>query len=359
MAPVVLELRRYSDLADTLLVSTGQHREMLAQALGTFGLEPNFDLEIMSHGQTLAQITTRALEGIDRLLEEIQPDWVLAQGDTTTTFAASLAAFYQRIPFGHIEAGLRTDSIDSPFPEEFNRRASGLLSTMHFAPTPSAAQNLLQERCPAPSVFVTGNTGIDALTYVTEHSNTEWFPEWSGRVILLTTHRRENWGDPQRQIGRACRQLVEEHDDVLLVCPLHKNPVVREALTETLSGHERIKLIEPPEYEAFAKLMQRSTIVLTDSGGVQEEAPTFGLPVLVLRPSTERPEGVSAGIAALVGTDPDSILSAARPLLNSPEAYAKMAAVRSPYGDGRASARIRYSLLCRMGLKSPEEAMWS
>lgn len=357
-APVVLELRRYPEV-ETILVSTGQHREMLAQALGAFGLLPDHDLGIMAHGQTLAQVTTRALEGIDGLLEKLKPDWVLAQGDTTTTFVASLAAFYRRIPFGHIEAGLRTDSIDNPFPEEFNRRASGLLSKLHFAPTTWAAENLVREGHSASQVFVTGNTGIDALHHVAATSKADWFPEHAGRVVLLTTHRRENWGETQRGIATSCRQLVEDFPDVLLVVPMHKNPVVREVLEPILGGHPRIKLIEPPEYMDFVKLMQRSTLILTDSGGVQEEAPTFGIPVLVLRDTTERPEGVHAGVAKLIGTQPSTVLNEARILLTDDAEYRTMAQSRSPYGDARACERIRMVLLRELGVASPEVPMWS
>ncbi len=357
-APVVLELRRFSEI-ETILVSTGQHREMLSQALGAFGLKPDHDLDIMAHGQTLAQVTTRALAGIDLLLDEIKPDWVLAQGDTTTTFVASLAAFYRRIPFGHIEAGLRTESIDNPFPEEFNRRASGLLSKLHFAPTSWAAENLVREGVPGANVFVTGNTGIDALHHVASTSKAEWFPEHTGRVVLLTTHRRENWGDIQKGIAQSCRQLIEDFDDILLVVPMHKNPIVREALEPVLGNHPRIKLIEPPEYMDFVKLMQRSTLILTDSGGVQEEAPTFGIPVLVLRDTTERPEGVHAGVAKLIGTNPSTVLNEARLLLTDDAAYKLMAQSRSPYGDARACERIRFVLAQACHITTPEVAMWT
>ncbi len=357
-APVVLELRKYPEV-ECILVSTGQHREMLAQALSAFGLAPDYDLDIMVHGQTLAQVTTRALEGIDSLLEKLKPQWVLAQGDTTTTFVASLAAFYRQVPVGHIEAGLRTDRIDRPFPEEFNRRAAALVSRLHFAPTSRAAENLIREGMSAASTFVTGNTGIDALHHVAAISEAEWFPEHKGRVVLLTTHRRENWGESQKGIASAVRQLVDDFSDVLLVVPMHRNPIVREALEPILGSHDRIKVIEPPDYMDFVKLMQRSTLILTDSGGVQEEAPTFGVPVLVLRNTTERPEGVHAGVAKLVGTEPTVVLNESRILLTDDDAYKAMAQARSPYGDARACERIRFILLRELGVESPEVPMWT
>jgi UDP-N-acetylglucosamine 2-epimerase (non-hydrolysing) len=357
MAPVVLELRRFSDV-DTVLVSTGQHREMLSTALAAFGLTPDEDLAIMQHGQTLAQVTARSVTGLDALYERLKPAWVLGQGDTTTVFAAAVTAFYRQIPFGHVEAGLRTDSIDNPFPEEFNRRAAGLVAGLHFAPTDWAADNLRHEDKPESDIFVTGNTGIDAVLRTAETFSENWYPEHQGRVVLLTTHRRENWGEPQKAIARAARRLVQEFPDVLLVVPMHKNPQVREVLTNVLGSMERVEMIEPPEYGRFVKLMQRSTIILSDSGGVQEEAPAFGLPVLVLRTTTERPEGVTAGTAKLVGTDENAIYSEAHALLSSDEAFRKMANAVSPYGDGKASARIRYVLLKRMGIETPEVPMW-
>ncbi len=357
-APVVLELKKFPEV-ETVLVSTGQHREMLAQALGAFGLTPDHDLDIMTHGQTLAQVTSRALNGIDQLLADLQPQWVVAQGDTTTTFVAALAAFYRQIPFAHVEAGLRTDTIDNPFPEEFNRRAAGQVSRMHFPPTSWAADNLRVERVPDDRIFVTGNTGVDALHHVASMPGKKWFPEHRGRLVLLTTHRRENWGDPQRDIASAARRLVDAHEDVLLVCPMHRNPTVREVLVSALGDHPRVRLIEPPDYLEFVPLMQRAHVILTDSGGVQEEAPTFGVPVLVLRETTERPEGVTAGVAQLVGTDPERIFEEGNRLLSDPSAHATMAQARSPYGDRRASQRIRCLLLKTLSIESPEESMWS
>ncbi len=355
-APVVKELRRF-DAVDTLLVATGQHREMLAQALAAFDLSADRDLAIMQHGQTLAQVTCRALEGLDGVLDELKPDYVMAQGDTSTTFVASLAAFYRGIDFGHIEAGLRTHTIKNPFPEEFNRRATALIATHHFPPTRWAAANLEREGI-VDDVYVTGNTGIDAVLQIAGSENQSWFAEHPGRVVLLTTHRRENWGDPQRRIARAARKLLDSHDDVLLVVPMHRNPQVRDVLTAELGDHSRVRLIEPPDYAPFVKLMQRSTLILTDSGGVQEEAPAFGIPVLVLRDTTERPEGVDAGAAKLVGTDEQAIVSEGLSLLEDPATYAAMAHAISPYGDGRAAARIRSTVLRHLGVDSPVEAMW-
>lgn len=358
-APVVCELRRYAEVADTAIVATGQHREMLQQALEAFGLTADIDLAIMKHGQTLAEVTSRALEGLDKALETLKPDYVIAQGDTTTTFVASLAAFYRHIPFGHVEAGLRTDTIWNPFPEEFNRRATGLIAKHHFAPTAWAADNLRKEGKDESSIYVTGNTGIDAVLTVAEQMEQSWYPEHPGRVLLLTTHRRENWGEPQERIARAARTLIEETPDAILVVAMHRNPQVREMLRSVLDGVPRVHLIEPPDYAEFVKLMQRSTLILTDSGGVQEEAPAFAKPVLVLRETTERPEGVHAGAAKLVGTEYDAIVREARTLLNNPEAYASMAHATSPYGDGKAAARIRYLVLRDLGVTSPEVPMWA
>ena len=358
VAPVVLEMRRFSEI-DTVLVSTGQHREMLTQALAAFSLAPDRDLAIMKHGQTLAEVTSRALEGLDQLFGELRPDIVLAQGDTTTTFVSALNAFYRQIPFGHIEAGLRTDTIDNPFPEEFNRRASGLVAKLHLAPTRWAADNLLREGKSPESVFVTGNTGIDAVRLAADVHREGWFPEHTGRVVLLTTHRRENWGDPQERIAMAALEVTDKFEDVLLVVPMHKNPQVRETLTGILGNHPRVRLIEPPDYAPFVKLMKRSTLILSDSGGVQEEAPAFGIPVLVLRDTTERPEGVDAGTAKLVGTDRERIISEATSLLSDAQAFEKMAKAVSPYGDGKASQRIRYVVAKELGVATPQEHMWT
>jgi UDP-N-acetylglucosamine 2-epimerase (non-hydrolysing) len=358
VAPVVQELRKFANEVDTVLVSTGQHREMLTQSLAAFHMQPDEDLAIMQHGQTLAQVTSRALTGLDELIDKHQPAMILAQGDTTTTFVASLNSFYRQIPFGHIEAGLRTDTIDNPFPEEFNRRAASLTASLHFPPTRWAAENLRREGRTPESIFVTGNTGIDAVLAMGSNIQTIWFPEWEGRIILLTTHRRENWGEPQRQIAHAALRLLDEFPDLLLVVPMHRNPQVREVLTGVLGEHPRARLIEPPDYGDFVPLMKRSTIILSDSGGVQEEAPAFGIPVLVLRDTTERPEGCEAGTAKLVGTEENRIYTEAHVLLSNEHAYRLMAQAVSPYGDGKASARIRYVVLRHLGIESEEVPMW-
>lgn len=357
-APAVVEFQKFPDQVETVLVSTGQHREMLKQALGAFGLVPHHDLDVMAHGQTLAGVTQKVLGGLDSIFEQERPDLVFAQGDTTTTFVAGLASFYRRIPFAHIEAGLRTPDIFNPFPEEFNRRAVGLFAAIHFPPTQWSADNLRREGIPDAQIFVTGNTGIDAVLHTAESVQKDWYPEWSGRIVLLTTHRRENWGDPQRQIARAALKLVEAFPDTKLVVAMHKNPAVRETLTSVLAGHDRIDLIEPPDYAEFVKLMQRAHLILTDSGGVQEEAPTFGIPVLVLRTTTERPEGVERGTAQLVGTGEDDVFYAGAKLLGDEGSYRQMAQAVSPYGDGKAAARIRFAALRWLGVESPPEAMW-
>ncbi|QYK54548.1 MAG: UDP-N-acetylglucosamine 2-epimerase (non-hydrolyzing) [Fimbriimonadaceae bacterium] len=357
-APVVVEFQKHPELVETILISTGQHKEMLWQALDAFGLKPDHDLEVMQHGQSLAGVTQKILGGLDQLFEQLQPQMVFAQGDTTTTFVAGLAAFYRQIPYAHVEAGLRTPDIFNPFPEEFNRRAVGLFARLHFPPTEWAADNLRREGIPNEQIFVTGNTGIDAVHHTAETHSKEWYTDWPGRIVLLTTHRRENWGEPQKQIARAVCNLVDEFPDIRVVVAMHKNPAVRETLTAILGNHERIDLIEPPDYADFVKLMQQSNLILTDSGGVQEEAPSFGVPVLVLRTTTERPEGVDAGTARLIGTDEQLVFDSARELLASEDAYRAMANSVSPYGDGQAAARIRYIALKELGVDSPAEQMW-
>jgi len=347
MAPIVKDLQRFPERFDTRVVVTGQHREQLDQVLRVFDIAPHRDLAIMQHGQTLAQITTRALNGLDEALSEEKPGVVLAQGDTSTTFVASLAAFYHRVPFGHVEAGLRTDNPYDPFPEEMNRRLTGAIASFHFAPTPQARENLLRENIPASRIWVTGNTGIDALLSVAAQPYTFDDPllrsivESDRRLVLVTAHRRENLGEPLANICRAVAQLAEEFTDCEMVYAIHKNPAVRDIARPILEGKARIQLVEPPEYVPFVKLMQRSALILTDSGGVQEEAPSLGVPVLVLRKTTERPEGVEAGVAKLVGTDTETIVRESRVLLTDAAARGKMARSINPYGDGSAAARIR------------------
>jgi UDP-N-acetylglucosamine 2-epimerase len=358
MAPVVLELQRYEPHLRVTVVVTGQHREMLDQVLQVFRITPHHDLNIMQHGQTLTQITVRVLEGLDALLREQKPHVLLAQGDTTTTFVAALAAFYHQVAFGHVEAGLRTYHKYNPFPEEMNRRLAGVLADFHFAPTPKARENLLQEGVKPDSIWVTGNTGIDALLMVAEQPYPVTDPllqqamESPLRTILLTAHRRENWGEPLHRICTAVKQLVERFQDIQVVFPMHRNPLVRQIATEVLGGVSRIVLTEPPDYAPFVKLMQHSTLILTDSGGVQEEAPSLGKPVLVLRETTERPEGVEAGTARLVGTDTERIVEEASRLLTDEEAYEQMARAVNPYGDGKAAQRIRQVLFEHFGVNA-------
>jgi UDP-N-acetylglucosamine 2-epimerase (non-hydrolysing) len=346
MAPVVLELQRSPRDFEVRVVVTGQHREQLDQVLRVFELTPDHDLAIMTHGQTLAQITTRALEGLDADLQAHTADICLAQGDTTTTFVAGLAAFYHKVPFGHVEAGLRTRNLYDPFPEEMNRRLASELATWHFAPTEPARQNLLAEGIPADSIYVTGNTSIDALRSVASREFTFDDPTLNGivaggqRLILVTAHRRENWGEPMADIARALGQLAAEFADCEIVVAMHRNPIVRDTLIPLLGAVPRVHLIEPPDYVPFVKLMQRSTLILTDSGGVQEEAPSLGVPILVLRQTTERPEGVTAGNAKLIGTDTDAIVREARLLLTDSQRHAQMAGGANPYGDGSAAQRI-------------------
>jgi len=358
MAPVVLALRKDPSV-NTRLVSTGQHREILLDALASFGLAPDSDFAIMQHGQTLASVTSRALDALDADLVANPVQLVISQGDTTTAFVAGLAAFYRGIPFAHVEAGLRTTSVKNPFPEEFNRRAAGLIADLHFAPTTWARDNLLREGKDPETVFVTGNTGIDAVLQTAARDGADWYSEHPGRVILLTTHRRENWGEPQARIARAARRILDETPDALLVAALHPNPHVRATVEPILRDHPRVRLIEPPDYARFVKLMQRSALILSDSGGVQEEAPAFGVPVLVLRDNTERPEGVTAGTAQLVGTNDQEIFREAVRLLSDSTQYERMAKAVSPYGDGRASERIRYEALRYLGIESNREEMWA
>ena len=346
MAPVVQELRRFPDLFAVRVVVTGQHREQLDQVLRVFEITPDHDLAIMQHGQTLTDITVRSLTGLDADLKAHPADICLAQGDTSTTFVAGLAAFYHKVPFGHVEAGLRTGNAYDPFPEEMNRKLASELATWHFAPTDWAQGNLLQEGIPADRIFVTGNTSIDALSSVASKSVEIEDPilraiiDGDRRLILVTAHRRENWGEPMANIGMALKRISEEFPDTEIVVALHKNPVVRETLLPLLQNRPRITLIEPPDYAPFVKLMQRSTLILTDSGGVQEEAPTLGVPILVLRQTTERPEGVEAGTAKLIGTDSDVIVRESRLLLTDSELHARMSRAANPYGDGSAAERI-------------------
>ena len=354
MAPVVRALMRHSDAIETRTLVTAQHREMLDQVLHLFRITPDYDLNIMAAGQTLFDITSRAMLGINEVFQKERPDLVLVHGDTTTTFAGALAAYYHQIPVGHVEAGLRTHDIYSPFPEEMNRRLTGGIATLHFAPTATAHANLRAEGIPEGRIFITGNTVIDALHHTVRPDYV--LPAELGsvdfaehRVLLVTTHRRENLGEPMRHVYRAIRDIIEELDDVEVIFPVHRNPKVREIVREELGGLERVHLIDPLDYEPFANLMARVDIVLTDSGGIQEEAPSLGKPVLVLRDTTERPEAVTAGTVRLVGTDEQRVYDETMRLLTEPTAYTHMAEAVNPYGDGKASRRIIEAILYHAG----------
>jgi len=354
MAPLVHELRKHSSDIDSIVTVTAQHRQMLDQVLEAFDIVPDYDLNIMRDRQTLAQVTTKSLEGVDKVLKEVRPDIVLVHGDTTTTFVASLAAFYNQIAVGHVEAGLRTWNKYSPYPEEINRQLTGIIADLHFAPTKKAYENLVSENKKPDSIFITGNTAIDALnTTVIDHYNHEILRKvGSDRMILLTAHRRENLGDSMRNMFRAIKRIVNEHKDVQVVYPVHLNPAVREVADEILGNASRIHLIEPLGVLDFHNFASRSFLILTDSGGIQEEAPSLGVPVLVLRNTTERPEGIEAGTLKLVGTNEEQIYSMTSELLNNPKEYEKMAKASNPYGDGRASYRIVQAILYYFGRRN-------
>ena len=342
MAPLVLELEKQPEHFESIVTVTAQHRQMLDQVLEIFSITPDHDLNIMKDRQTLIDVTTRGLEGLDKVMKEVQPDIVLVHGDTTTTFIAGLAAFYNKIVVGHVEAGLRTWNKYSPYPEEMNRQLTGVMADLHFAPTPKSAQNLLNENKPEDAIFITGNTAIDALTTTVkdEYSHPVLDQLGDDRLILLTAHRRENLGEPMRNMFKAVKRIVEEHDDVQVIYPVHLNPVVREIADEILGNDPRIQLIEPLDVYDFHNFASRAHLILTDSGGVQEEAPSLGVPVLVLRDTTERPEGIEAGTLKLAGTEEETIYGLAKELLTDQEAYEKMAKAANPYGDGQASKRI-------------------
>ncbi len=353
MAPLVLELQKRSSEFESIVTVTAQHREMLDQVLEIFNITPDYDLNIMKKQQTLAQITTRALEGLDEVMKETQPDIVLVHGDTSTTFVASLAAFYNQIAVGHVEAGLRTWNKYSPYPEEMNRQLTGVMADLHFAPTEKSKQNLLNENKREETIFVTGNTAIDALKTTVDESYTSEVLDSLGddRLVLVTAHRRENLGENMNQMFRAIKRLVEAHDDVQVIYPVHLNPVVQNTAKEILGNDDRIKLIEPLGVVDFHNFAARAHLILTDSGGVQEEAPSLGVPVLVLRDTTERPEGIEAGTLKLAGTDEDTIFDLANELLSDESAYNKMARASNPYGDGEASKRIADAIIAYMKRK--------
>lgn len=362
MAPVIKECGKYQEFLEILVVVTGQHRQMLDQVLRLFEIDPDYDLGIMEANQTLTSIVTKTLKGIEEIILNERPDLILVQGDTSTAFAAGLSAYYYKVPLGHIEAGLRTFDKWQPYPEEINRKLLTSLADLHFPPTKSAMDNLLREQVPREEIALTGNTVIDALLEVAKRkfdlSSTGIRLTPGKKIVLVTTHRRENWGAPLRGICTAIKTIAERfHEQVEIVLPVHKNPTVSTVVNEVLGNVPNVLLTEPLDYEPFIHLLKASYLVLTDSGGIQEEAPSLGKPVLVMRDKTERPEAVLAGTVKLVGSDTDLIVTEASKLLGDEAEYAKMSQATNPYGDGRASSRIIYSILHYFGMadNGPEE----
>ncbi|MFZ5986109.1 MAG: non-hydrolyzing UDP-N-acetylglucosamine 2-epimerase [Bacillota bacterium] len=356
MAPLVKELKKYDEI-ETIVCVTAQHRQMLDQVLRIFEIDADYDLDIMKNKQTLIDITTRALEGLSTVLDESKPDVVLVHGDTTTTFVGSLAAFYKKISVGHVEAGLRTCDKYFPYPEEINRKLTGVLTDIHFAPTITNKNNLLREGVSEDRIYITGNTVIDAIKttvkkdYSFEDGKLKSIDTLGKRVITVTAHRRENLGDPLYNICRALKYIADSYDDIEVIYPVHLNPAVQETAREVLGGHRRVHLIDPLDVQDMHNLMDKSYLILTDSGGMQEEAPSLGKPVLVLRNETERPEAVTAGTVKLAGTDKDNIIALTKELLDNQNEYDKMAKAVNPYGDGLASKRIAEALLYEFRLK--------
>ena len=348
MAPLVIELKSRPEIACTVCV-TAQHREMLDQVLEAFAIVPEYDLNIMQHGQTLSDITARVLKGLEDVIREVQPDIVLVHGDTTTTFAGALAAFYQQVAIGHVEAGLRTYNKYSPYPEEMNRQFVSAMADMNFAPTAKSRDNLLREGRRAESIYVTGNTAIDAMRTTVRPDYADELTDWAAgsRLITLTAHRRENLGDPMRGMFRAIRRILDKYEDIKVIYPVHLNPKVKSVAEECLGDCERVKLIPPLEVIQFHNLLAHSYLILTDSGGIQEEAPSLGKPVVVLRDTTERPEGIEAGTLKLAGTDEERIFEIVDELLSDREEYERMSHASNPYGDGYASRRIADAIVER------------
>jgi len=363
MFPIISEIKKLPHLIDYRIIVSGQHREMLDQMLGIFQINPDYDLDIMEQGQSLSNITNHSLLGIEKILKKEKPSMVLVQGDTTTTFTGALAAFYQKIRIGHIEAGLRTNNKYYPFPEEINRHLTSVLTDLHFAPTRQSYENLLSEGVKSEDIFISGNTVIDALFLMVKENyifrepllkNEKIFKK---KIILVTMHRRENWGEPLRKTCRAINKIIDKHSDVSVIFPLHKNPEIRRNVKEILQNRKNILLLDTLDYDDMINLMSRSYIILTDSGGIQEEAPSLGKPVLVLRDETERPEAVEAGVVKLIGTDEERIFSEIGLVLNSREKYMEMSKSINPYGDGKASERIVKKILYNFNLidQSPTE----
>lgn len=341
MAPLVKELGKREDM-ESIVCVTAQHRQMLDQVLHAFEIHPDFDLDIMKQGQTLSEITARVLQGLEKVIAQVKPHMILVHGDTTTTFAGALAAYYSQVAVGHVEAGLRTYDKYSPFPEEMNRQFVGCVADLHFAPTQLSRENLLKEGKRPETILVTGNTAIDAMETTVRQDYSDPILDWAqgSRLLVLTAHRRENLGEPMHRMFRAIRRITKEFPDTKVVYPVHLNPLVQKAADEELGGNDRIRLVAPMEVIEFHNLLARSTLILTDSGGVQEEAPSLGKPVIVLRDTTERPEGIAAGTLKLAGTQEETLYSMIRELLTDENEYKRMSNASNPYGDGRASARI-------------------
>ena len=361
--PIISEIKKYPHLIDYKIIVSGQHREMLDQMLGIFQINPDYDLDIMEQGQSLSNITNYSLLGIEKILKKERPSMVLVQGDTTTTFTGALAAFYQKIRIGHIEAGLRTHNKYYPFPEEINRHITSVLTDFHFAPTRQSYENLLSEGVKSEDIFISGNTVIDALflmvkeNYIFRETSLKDKKIFKKKIILVTMHRRENWGEPLKKTCRAINKIIDKHSDVSVIFPLHKNPEIRSNVKKILQNRKNILLLDTLDYDDMINLMSKSYIILTDSGGIQEEAPSLGKPVLVLRDETERPEAVEAGVVKLIGTDKERIFNEIDLVLNSREKYMEMSKSINPYGDGKASERIVKKILYNFNLidQSPDE----
>ncbi|MED4601488.1 UDP-N-acetylglucosamine 2-epimerase (non-hydrolyzing) [Paenibacillus validus] len=354
MAPLVKELEKHSEQIESLVCVTAQHRQMLDQVLDIFNIKPNYDLDVMKDRQTLNEITIRVLQGLDPVFKQEKPDMILVHGDTLTTFLASYAAFLHQIQVGHVEAGLRTWNKLSPYPEEMNRQLTGVLADLHFAPTGWSAGNLRKENKPEDRIHITGNTVTDVFQYTVREQFAHPVLDWAAgkRLVLMTAHRRESQGEPHRQVFRAIRRIADEFDDIAIVYPVHPSPAVKEPAYELLSGHDRIKLIEPLDVFEFHNFYPHAHLILTDSGGLQEEAPSFGVPVLVLRETTERPEGIEAGTLELVGTDETNVYERTKALLSNADLYDRMSRSANPYGDGKASGRIVEAILYHFGQRS-------